>query len=76
MPYASAILLEVPTVPNQFSSVRVGFVVHSHQLPDARLRVALRRRKGGVAQQLLNRAQIGAVVQQMRSKRVPQRMWM
>jgi hypothetical protein len=58
-------------LPKQLSRVRVGFVVHGHQLPDARLRVALRGRKRCMAQKLLNGAQIRAIVQQVRGKSMP-----
>ena len=49
-------------VPRQ----RVGAVVYFHQPIDADVGVLLRRRQAGVSQELLNRAEVGAGVEQMR----------
>jgi hypothetical protein len=51
-------------------------VVHCGYLPHRQLRVALRRRKSLVAEQLLDRAQIGAFFQHVRPKSMPQRVRM
>ena len=52
---------------------RVRFLVDLLQTLDARVRVDLRRRDRRVAEQLLHRSEIGASVEQMRGKGVPQR---
>ena len=50
-----------------------GSSVHLEQLRGVDVRVALRRAQPRVAEQLLNRAQVGAALQQMRRERMPQR---
>ena len=60
----------------QNSGVRVRFVVNLHQLPDGRVRILLRCRERLMSQQLLNRPEVRAIRQQMRRKRVPQRVRM
>src|SRR5713226_3313258 len=55
------------------SGPRVGLLIHRNQLPIVQMRVFLRRRKRRVAEKLLNRAKVGAGVQKMRRKRMPQR---
>ena len=52
---------------------RVRFPVHLEQLRGVDVRVALRRAEARVAEQLLDRAQVRAALQQMRRERVPQR---
>ena len=44
------------------------------QLRGVDVRIALRRAQSRVPQQLLNGAQVGAALQQVRGERVPQRM--
>ena len=51
---------------------RMGLPVHVHQASDVQVRVALRRAELRVTEQFLDRAQIGARPQQMRSKGMPQ----
>src|ERR1700677_1075868 len=58
------------------SGVRMGFVIHSHQLFDTCLRVALGSGEGDVAEKLLNRAQVRAIRQKMGGERVAQRVRM
>ena len=48
-------------------------VVNLDQLLHRNMSVDLRRREPRMAQQLLNVAQVGAAVEQVRSKRMPQR---
>ena len=48
--------------------MRVSFIVDGHQLIDCGVRVTLRSRERDVAQEFLNRAEIGAVSQQMRGE--------
>ena len=48
-------------------------VVNVHQLANRSVRIFLRSRKRLVTQQLLNRAEISAIREQVCSKRVPQR---
>src|ERR1700733_6506960 len=75
-PCANASRLAAPTwqdnAQTYVSGVRVGFVVYRHQLPDARLRIALRGGKRCVAQKLLNSAQVRSVVQQVGGKSMAQ----
>ena len=47
--------------------------IHLEQLRGVDVRVALRRRQLHVPEQLLNRAQVGAALQQVRRERVAQR---
>ena len=49
------------------------FPVRLEQLRDVDVRVALGRAQTRVAEQFLNRAQVGARLQQVRRERVPQR---
>src|ERR1700733_4253302 len=80
LPCANASRLAAPTWQDNaqayVSGVRVGFVVYRHQLPDSRLRIALRGGKRCVAQKLLNGAQIRSVVQQVCGKSMAQRVRM
>jgi hypothetical protein len=46
----------------------VAFLIHREQLRGVDVRIPLRRGKAGVAEQLLNRTQVGATLQQMRRK--------
>src|SRR5262249_32335552 len=55
------------------AGARVGGVVHAHELVGAHVGVALRRRQAAVAEELLDHAEIGAGVEQMRRERVAQR---
>jgi hypothetical protein len=57
-------------------SVGMGLVVNIHQLPNRGMRVFLRGGKRLVPQQLLNGPQIRAIRQQVRGKRMPQRVRM
>ena len=50
------------------SCARMGFLVDVDQLLRVDVRVALGRAETGMAQQLLNRAKVGAVGEQMRGK--------
>jgi hypothetical protein len=68
----NAALWQAPDGTRQCSGVGVGFVVYGHQLPDARLRIALRGGKRCVAQKFLNGAQIRSVVQQVCGKSMAQ----
>src|SRR5262249_10118873 len=54
------------------SAARVRSVVDTAQPPSVDVAVQLRRREGAVAEQLLDRAQVGATLEQVRRKRVPQ----
>src|SRR5690242_1090919 len=56
------------------SRVGMGFVVDVHQLADGGVRVFLRGGEGLVAEQFLNGAQIRAIGEQVRGKRVAQGM--
>src|SRR5947207_14521424 len=49
------------------------FAIHVEQLRGVDVRVALRRADARVAEKLLNGAQIGAALQQVRRERMPQR---
>src|SRR5206468_6526961 len=63
-------------IPNSsFLIPRSGmrFAIHVQQLRGVDVRVALRRAEARVAQELLNGAQIGAALQQMRRERMAQR---
>src|SRR5207247_2776014 len=51
----------------------VGLVVQLLQALDRRMSIHLCRAQRGVAQQLLNGAQVGSGVEQVRGERVPQR---
>ena len=51
-------------------------VVHAAEAAAVHVAVQLRRRQGAVAQQILNRAQVGAAFEQMRGEGVPQPMRM
>ena len=53
---------------------RVGAIVDVHQMIERDLGVALRRAQAGVAEQLLDRPQVGAAVEQVRGAGVAQRM--
>jgi hypothetical protein len=46
----------------------MGFPVHTEQLGGIHVRVALRRAESRVSQQLLNRAQVGAALEQVGGK--------
>jgi hypothetical protein len=48
--------------------MRMRFVIHIHELLNAGLCVALRRRERDVAEQFLNRAQVGAIREQVRGE--------
>src|SRR5689334_15162944 len=52
---------------------RVRFLINLLQTLDARMGVDLRRRDGGVAEELLNRPQVRAGIQQVRGKGVAKR---
>src|SRR3954447_4826145 len=49
------------------------FLVHGDQLPVVEVRVLLRRRERDVAEELLDAAEVGAGVEEMRSERVAHR---
>src|SRR5262245_56622150 len=57
----------------RFAGSRMRLLVHSKQLCRVDVRIALGRAQAGMTEQLLNGPQIGAVLQQMGGKRVPQR---
>ena len=54
------------------SRAGVGVVVDLHQVVERHLRVDLRRRQAGVAEQLLDRAEVDALVEQVGRERVAQ----
>ena len=56
--------------------MRMRFVIHIHELLNAGLCVALRGGERDVAKQLLNRAQIRAIGEQVRGEGVAERMGM
>jgi hypothetical protein len=51
----------------------MGAAVDGEQLGDVDVRIALRRAQPGMTEELLNRAKIGAALQQMGCERVPER---
>ena len=51
----------------------MGLSVDVQQLRGVDVRVALGRAEARVAEEFLNRAQVGAALQQMRRERMPQR---
>ena len=53
--------------------MRMRFVIHIHELLNAGLCVALRRRERDVAEQLLNRAEVRAIGEQVRGEGVAER---
>jgi len=53
---------------------RVRTVVDATQAPSVHMRIDLRRRERAVAEQLLDRPQVGAALQQVRREGVPQQM--
>ena len=53
--------------------MRVRLPIHIQQLCSVDVRVALRRAEARVAEQLLDDAQVGAALQQVRREGVPQR---
>ena len=52
------------------------FVVDRHQPVDGDVRIALRRRQARMAEQLLDRAEVGTCIEQMRRIRMAKRVWM
>src|SRR5438067_13003945 len=56
------------------SGARVGTVVHLSQSPGVDVCIHLRRRQGGVSEQLLDRAQVGTALEQMRREGMAQAM--
>ncbi len=46
----------------------MAFLIYREQLRCVDVRISLRRGEAGVAEQLLNRTQVGASLQQMRRK--------
>src|SRR5580692_6324000 len=56
------------------SGVRVCLVVDFHQLADGSVRIFLRGGERLVAEELLNRAEISAISEQVSGKRVPEGM--
>ena len=49
--------------------INLDHLLHRH------LSINLRRREPGVAEEFLDVAEVGALVEEMRCKRMPQRMW-
>ena len=56
--------------------MRMRFVIHIHELLNAGLCVALRRRERDVAEQFLNRTQVCAIREQVRGECVAERVRM
>src|SRR5438093_6923641 len=55
------------------SGPRVGLLIHLNELPICEMGVLLRRRQRGVAEELLDCAEVGAGVQKVRCERMAQR---
>src|SRR5690348_18183814 len=55
------------------SGARMCLAIHVEQLRGVHVRVPLRRRELHVSKQLLDRAKVGAALEQVRCERVPQR---
>src|SRR5215472_2488419 len=60
---------------SRFSGTRMRAVVHAPQMTGVDVAVDLRRRERAVAEQLLDRAEVRAAVEQVRRERVTQPMW-
>src|SRR5437899_2634541 len=71
------VVLRMPLIAVIVSSrPRVGLVVHLLETLHRRMSIHLRGAERGVTQQLLDGPQVGAGVEQMRSERVAQRVYM
>src|SRR5438552_9983590 len=57
----------------QLSRPRVGLLIHLNELPICEMGVLLGRRQRGVAEELLDCAEVGAGVQKVRCERMAQR---
>ena len=66
---------QLTSIPSAFIcglTARVKLVVHRAQARIQDVRINLRRRQVGMAQHHLDRAQVGAALEQVRGKRMPQ----